>query len=178
MNTLVWHAHQWARRLGRTGLAGLVLGIVAALIQLAHNAPLQAETDALQVRLLSLQATPKRQLPSVSHVAASGFIDNLPPTTAASAVIGQMELLARAHGLQLLRGQYAQAPVVGTPLLRWQVSLPIKAEYPKIIAFVAASLEALPTLALEELKLKRDTIETATLDADLRFNLYLRESAP
>ena len=95
MNTLVWHAHQWARRLGRTGLAGLALGIAAALIQLAHTAPLQAETDALQVRLLSLQATPKREIPRVSHVAASGFIDNLPPTAAASAVIGQLELLAR-----------------------------------------------------------------------------------
>ena len=93
-------------------------------------------------------------------------------------MIGQLEQLARAHDLQLLRGQYAQSPVTGTSLLRWQLTLPIEAEYPKLIAFIAASLQALPSLALDELKLKRDTIETTTLDADLRLNLYLQESAP
>ena len=46
------------------------------------------------------------------------------------------------------------------------------------MAFIAASLQAQPTLALDELKLKRDTINTSVLDADVRFNLYLREPAP
>ncbi len=178
MNTLLWHMRQWARRLGRTGLAGLLMGIVAVLIQFAHTVPLEAKTVALQARLVERQAEAKRTQPRVASVSASGFFDSLPDTHAASTVIGQLERLARAHGLQLLRGQYAQTPVAGTTLLRWQLSLPIEAEYPKIIAFVAASLQALPTLALDELKLKRDTIETATLDADLRFNLYLRESTP
>ncbi len=178
MNTLMWHLHQWARHLGRTGLAGLLLLIVATLIQFAHTMPLQAETVTLQARLVSMQANAKRVMPSAVNVPASGFIDRLPETTAASAVIGQLEQIARAHGLRLLRGQYAQTPVSGTSLLRWQLSLPIKAEYPKIISFIAASLQALPTLALDELKLKRETIESSTLDADLRFNLYLRESAP
>lgn len=179
MNTLIWHAHQWARRLGRTGLAGLLMGLVAALLQFAHTVPLQTETRALETRLLSMQIAAKRAPPrAVSGAPASGFIDRLPDTAVASAVVGQLEQLARAHGLQLLRGQYAQMPVPGTSLLRWQLSLPIEAEYPNIVAFVATSLQALPTLALDELKLKRDTIETATLDADLRFNLYLRESTP
>lgn len=178
MNMLVWHAHQWARRLGRAGLAGLLLGVVAALMQFAHVAPLQAESRALEARLVNLKIAARRTPPLATQVPVTGFIDKLPDTTAASAVIGQLEQLARAHDLQLLRGQYAQAPVTGTSLLRWQLSLPINAEYPKIIAFIAASLQALPTLALEDLKLKRDTIETSALDADLHFNLYLRESAP
>lgn len=177
MNTLLWHAHQWARRLGRTGLAGLLMLLVAALIQLAHTGPMQTETRALEARMLAMQSAANRAAPRpVSTVPASGFIDRLPDTAVASAVVGQLEQLARAHGLQLLRGQYAQTPVTGTSLLRWQLSLPIKAEYPRIIAFVSTSLQALPTLALDEFKLKRDTIESTTLDADLRFNLYLREA--
>lgn len=179
MNILMWHAHQWARRLGRTGLAGLLMIAVAVLIQFAHTLPLQAETIALDSRLLSLQAAAKRGVVTQPlTVAASGFTDRLPPTTAASAVIGQLEQLARAHGIQLLRGQYAQTPVAGTSLLRWQLTLPVQAQYPNIMAFIAASLQAQPTLALDELKLKRDTINTAVLDADVRFNLYLRESTP
>lgn len=176
MNTLLWHVHQWGRHLGRTGLASLLVLGVAALVHFGRTVPLVAETEALETRLILLQADAKRVVLPVVSVPASGFIDTLPATTAAATVIGQLEQLARAHNLQLLRGQYTQSPVAGTPLLRWQVSLPIKADYPQLIAFIAASLQAQPTLALDELKLKRETIETTTLDADLRFNLYLRES--
>ena len=178
MNILMWHAHQWARRLGRTGIAGLLMIAAAVLIQFARTVPLQAETAALDTRLLSLQAATKQGVVQPVSVPASGFTDRLPPSTAASAVIGQLEQLAHAHGIQLLRGQYAQTPVAGTSLLRWQLSLPIEAEYSNIMAFIAASLQAQPTLALDELKLKRDTINTSVLDADVRFNLYLREPAP
>lgn len=176
MNTLLWHMHQWGRRLGRTGLAGLLVLAVAVLVHFGRTVPLVAETAALETRLIHLQADAKRAVPRVVSVPASGFIDTLPATTAAATVIGQLEQLARAHNLQLLRGQYTQSPVAGTSLLRWQLSLPIKADYPRLIAFIAASLQAEPTLALDELKVKRETIETPMLDADLRFNLYLRES--
>lgn len=176
MNTLLWHAHQWGRRLGRTGLAGLLILVIAALIHVGRTVPLEDETAVLEARLSRLQANATRVVPRAVIVPASGFIDTLPATTAAATVIGQLEQLARAHNLQLLRGQYTQTPVPGTSLLRWQVSLPIKADYPRLIAFIADSLQAQPTLALDELKLKRETIETPTLDADLRFNLYLRES--
>lgn len=178
MNTLVWHLHQWGRRLGRTGLAGLGLLLVAGLIVFAHIVPTKAKTLVLESRVAELQRAAIRAPQRVVVVPSSGFIDNLPEAHAASAVIGQLERLAQAHGLQLLRGQYSQAPIAGTSLLRWQLSLPVKAEYPQIIAFVAVSMQALPTLALEEIKLKRDKIETSVLDADLRFNLYLRASSP
>ena len=176
MNTLLWHVHQWGRRLGRTGLAGLLILGIAALIHVGRTVPLEVETAVLEARASRLQANATRVVPRAVVVPASGFIDTLPATTAAATVIGQLEQLARAHDLQLLRGQYTQTPVPGTALLRWQVSLPIKADYPRLIAFIADSLQAQPTLALDELKLKRETIETPTLDADLRFNLYLRES--
>lgn len=177
MNTLIWHAHQWARRLGRTGLAGLLMLIAATAIHFAHTRPLQDETRALEARIATQQIAVQRAAARPVVVAAPiGFVDNLPDTSVASGVIGQLEQLAQVHGLKLLRGQYAQSPVSGTPLMRWQMTLPVKAEYPKIIAFAATSLQALPSLALEEFKFKRDNIETTTLDADLRFSLYLREA--
>lgn len=177
MNTLIWHAHQWARRVGRAGLTGLLMLLIAALIQFAHTRALYNETRALEDQIIALQiAATRTATRPVIALPPSGFIDNLPDTSVTAGVIGQLEQLAHVHGLRLLRGQYAQTPVSGTSLLRWQLSLPVKAEYPKIIAFAATSLQAVPSLALDEFKLKRDSIETATLDADLRFNLYLREA--
>ena len=178
MNALIWHAHQWARRMGRTGLAAVSMLLMAVLIQFAYTRPLRNETQALEAQVTTLQLAMKRNaVRPVTVVPPSGFTDNLPDTSVAAGVIGQLEQLAHVHGLQLLRGQYAQTAVSGTSLLRWQVSLPVKAEYPKIIAFAATSLQALPSLALDEFRFKRDSIETATLEADLRFNLYLREAA-
>lgn len=179
MNTLIWHAHQWARQLGRTGLAGLLMLFGAAVVYFAHTLPLQDETHALEARIATQQIAVQRAAARPLVVATpSGFVDNLPDTSVASGVIGQLEQLAQVHGLKLLRGQYAQAPVSGTPLLRWQVTLPVKAEYPKIIAFAATSMQALPSLALDEFKFKRTNIESTTLEADLRFSLYLREATP
>lgn len=177
MNRLMWHAHQWTRRLGRAGLLGLLTLLLATGIQFGYTRALEDETQSLQRRIAAQQLAAQRAAARPVAVAAPrGFVDNLPDTSVAAGVIGQLEQLAQVHGLKLLRGQYAQSPVAGTSLLRWQVTLPVKADYPKIIAFASTSLQALPSLALDEFKLKRDSIETTTLHADLRFSLYLREA--
>jgi len=177
MNMLIWRAHQWARRLGRTGLAGVLVLIAAALMQFGQVAATDAENAALEARLDSLRLAAKTE-PDKAAAPVVGFLDALPDTAAASALIGQLEKIARAHRLQLLRGQYSQTPVVGTSLVRWQLALPINADYPHIHAFVADSLQKLPALTLEDIRLKREDIGTTDVVADLRFSLYLREGAP
>jgi hypothetical protein len=77
----------------------------------------------------------------------------------------------------LPRGQYSVAPLAGTTLARWQLVLPVEAPYPALHAFLAAALERLPNLTLDELKLKRERIESAELQAELRLSLFV-EAAP
>jgi hypothetical protein len=101
----------------------------------------------------------------------------LPPTGTASQQIGELEQLARAHGLELPRGQYSVSPQTGTSLARWQLVLPVEAPYPALHAFIAAALERLPNLTLDEFKLKRERIESAELEAELRLSLFV-EAAP
>jgi hypothetical protein len=101
----------------------------------------------------------------------------LPPDGAAAQQIGELEQLARAHGLDLPRGQYSVAPLMGTSLQRWQLVLPVEASYPALHAFLAAALEREPNLTLDELKLKRERIETTELQAELRLSLFV-EAAP
>lgn len=101
----------------------------------------------------------------------------LPPAGTASQQIGELERLAQAHALELPRGQYSVAPVAGTPLQRWQLVLPVVAEYPALHAFLAAALERWPNLTLDELKLKRERIGATELQAELRLSLYV-EAAP
>ena len=53
----------------------------------------------------------------------------------------------------------------------------VQADYPALHAFVAAALERLPNLVLDEIKFKRERIEDEDLQAELRFGLFV-ETAP
>ena len=176
MNTLYWRMRQWARRLGWTGLAGLALLTVALLTQVFAIGP---ANDAITVQHARLDALRRAALarPAAPIVQTAEPMMLLPPAGIASQQIGELERLARAHDLELPRGQYSVAPVAGASLARWRLVLPVEGPYPALHAFLAAALERMPNLALDELKLKRERIEATELQAELRLSLYL-ETAP
>lgn len=175
MNTLIWRFRQWVRRLGRTGLAGLGM-LLAVLLLTAEFGAQQRSNAAQQERLSELRRDAARRIATPAPQPANP-LTMLPIDGTAAQQIGELERLAQAHGLDLLRGQYSVTPLAGTSLQRWQLVLPIEADYPPLHAFLAAALEREPNLTLDELKLARDSIETAELQAELRLSLFV-EAAP
>jgi type II secretory pathway pseudopilin PulG len=175
MNFLIWQLRQGGRRLGRTGLMGLSLLLVALLLtaetasQKRTNAKQQEILATMQLEAARRASEPAPQLPK--PLAA------LPPVGAAAQQIGELERLARAHGLDLPLGQYSVNTLPGTSTQRWQLVLPVEATYPELHAFLAAALERQPNLALDELKLHRDSIASVGLDAELRMSLFV-EATP
>jgi type II secretory pathway component PulM len=177
MNTLLWYAHQAARRLGVVGLAGLALLVAALGVWLTQFQPLKQQTQQQQQALASLRLAAQKPVVVQQPVVAADPLAALPPDSSAAPALGELEQLARAHGFELARGSYSVASVAHTSLARWQFVLPLKAEFSALHAFAAAALERLPNLALDEIKLKRERIEDTTLDAELRFSLFV-ETAP
>ncbi len=176
MNTLLWQIRQWGRRLGAVGLLGLMLLVLAlgfffSLVNPLQNRSLQHEQQLGQLRAAA-QATQAEPI-----LAAPDPIAMLPPDSSAAAAVGELEQLAHAHGFELTRGQYSVAAVVGVPLARWQMVFQVEADYPALHAFVAAALERMPNLVLDEIKLKREQIEDVGLQTELRFSLFV-ETAP
>ncbi|HEY9145830.1 MAG TPA: hypothetical protein VIN36_04025 [Thiobacillus sp.] len=176
MNARLWQLRHWARRLGAVGLAGLGLLAVALLMQGFQVESLQQTIRTQQARLAALQQAAAQRAATPAPLPLNPLA-TLPPTGEASQRIGELERLARAHGLALPRGQYSVSPLTGTSLQRWQLVLPLDASYPALHAFLAAALERLPNLTLDELKLKRDRIESTQLQAELRLSLFV-EAAP
>lgn len=175
MSAWLWQLRQWARVLGVPGLIGLGLLATALLVQLTQVESLRQAAIAQQARLsdLRLAATAREVAPA----APLNPLASLPPTGEAAQLIGELEQLARAHELELPRGQYSVMPLKGTALQHWRLVLPVETDYPTLHAFLAAALERLPNLALDELKLKRDRIESDELQAELRLSLFV-EAAP
>lgn len=176
MNGALWHLRQWGRRLGPAGLAGLSLLVAALLLQTIRVESLQQSTRTQQVRLAALRQAAVRRA-AVPQPLPANPLSLLPPTGEAAQLIGELERLARLNGLELPRGQYSVSSLTGTSLQRWQLVLPVKTTYPDLYAFLATALERLPNLTLDELKLKRERIESAELQAELRLSLFV-EAAP
>ncbi|MBC2732649.1 hypothetical protein [Thiobacillus sp.] len=177
MNGWLWHLLQWGRRLGPAGLVGLGLLVIALLLQTIQVASLQKTTRTQQIRLAALQQAAARRAAAPQLPPPVNPLSLLPPTGEAAQLIGELERLARLHGLELPRGQYSVSSLTGTSLQRWQLVLPVKTAYPDLHAFLATALERLPNLTLDEVKLKRERIESAELQAELRMSLFV-EAAP
>ena len=173
---LLWRLRQAARPLGALGLAGLGLLVAALLLQGFRMASLQPAIQAQQAKLAMLQRA-AAQREAAPPPAPLNPLATLPPTGEASEMVGELERLARANGLSLPRGQYSVSSLTGTSLQRWRLVLPIDGPYPALHAFLASALERLPNLTLDELKLKRDRIESTQLQAELRLSLFV-EATP
>lgn len=175
MSAWLWQLRQWSRVLGVPGLIGLGLLATALLVQLSQVESLQQAVITKQARLSDLRLASTAL--EVAPAAPLNPLASLPPTGEAAQLIGELEQLARAHELELPRGQYSVTSLKGTTLQHWRLVLPIETDYPTLHAFLAAALERLPNLALDELKLKRDRIESDELQAELRLSLFV-EAAP
>ncbi|MBT9567752.1 MAG: hypothetical protein IV085_05585 [Thiobacillus sp.] len=174
MNGWIWQLRQWARKLGIAGIVGLAALTAAIVIQLGVVASLHETAQSQQARLQQLRLS---NAPVAPPPAPLNPLAGLPPTGEASQLIGELEQLAQAHGMTLPRGQYSVAPVATAAMQHWRLVLPLETTYPTLHAFLAAALERLPNLSLDELKVKRDRIESEQLQVELRLSLFV-ESTP
>jgi Tfp pilus assembly protein PilO len=103
----------------------------------------------------------------------SNFYAFFPLTENVPELLGRINRSAIEHQLVLEKGEYKLAREADFPLARYQVTLPLHGDYGDVRSFVNDVLEAVPSAALEELTLKRESAELPQLDARVRFVLFL-----
>jgi hypothetical protein len=81
--------------------------------------------------------------------------------------------LAEKHGLQLRQGEYRSSQDRAGRFLTYQVTLPVSGRYGAIWQFAFDTLRALPHASLDDVGFRRDAIGSETVEARLRFTLYL-----
>ena len=175
--------HEAVLRVGRVGLAAILMALLVVLVALAGVLPqwqqvreLRAsEADAsVQVQRLArgelkVQVRPEQQ-------ALDDLRQQLPGQPQASELIERLYRLAEAERISLARGEYALGVDPKTQLARYQIVLPVRGSYPQIRGFLRALLGQLPTLVLEDLELQRKRIGERELTGRVRMTLYLSRS--
>lgn len=170
--TFAWLRYLLVRH-GWPALAGLVLMVAAALLQMAATPQLREREQALeeaQAELRSRLAARPQPVKDSGH----RLVIALPDAAGTAAALAAVHLAASRHGVTLAQGEYRLARESGAPITRYQITLPARATYPQLRAWLADVLNGLPALALEEIALRRDDAATGVVEARLRLTLYVR----
>ena len=165
--------------LGWKGLAGLLLiiGSVSYLIIVA--APKAQQLQQLQMKVDAVKANPKQNISNRTNNDTSDitriFYDVLPTQTEASSKISEILRVATDNGLVINKVEYEQ-PLSVSPLIQYQIKLPLTGNYMQIRQFINQVLNTLPSIALNDISLKREDIATDLVDAQIKFTLYLQKA--
>lgn len=161
---------QWS-----VGLGMLLLVVVIGTVQLRRDA------DRLHAAALAQAATPPdSRTPSLASPPPSSgeqvatFVATMPPFEQSVGDLDRIFAAAADQKVALLHGDYQLKTDPSTSLLSYTVTLPVKSSYGAIKAFTAEVMRNLPYASLDELRLARETTDSATLDAVVRFTLVYR----
>ncbi len=161
---------------GLGGLALLLFAAGAAGIVLHSGRQRVQELDAEIASLVSrlgqrgsLNAAPSGRGQLSNFFAFFPLIENVPE------LLGRIHRAALHNQLLLKKGEYKLSREADFRLARYEITLPVNGDYTSVRSFVNEVLQALPSAALDELALKRESADQPELEARVRFSLFLGE---
>ena len=165
--------------LGWKGLAGLLLIIGSVSYFIIVAAPKAQQLQQLHLKVAAVKANPKQNVSNRTNNDPSDitriFYDVLPTQTEASSKISEILRVATDNGLVINKVEYEQ-PLSASPLIQNQIKLPLTGSYMQIRQFINQVLNTLPSIALNDISLKREDIATDSVDAQIQFTLYLQKA--
>jgi hypothetical protein len=163
-------------RLGWPGVVGLGLLAFAVMIAVSALLPLRAEVARLRSEADELQRRigggERAARPQVRDQLAT-FYAFFPPSGSSPDWLGKIHAIAQAKGVQLASGEYRLERAPSPRLRRYQMTLPVQGTYAQIRGFVGEVLEQVPAAVVEEVSLKRESVESQRVEARVRLTLYL-----
>ncbi len=173
-------ARRLAHRLGWMGLGGGVL-LLMAFIELMTGAwSVDAQSRDLQLRIARMQESPRlgRPIETKASGDATGQLDAFdaffPARSKLADSLKKIYAAAAASSLTLPRGDYRLEVDRDLGLTRYQLTLPVNAQYSRIKQFVGTVLAELPNAALEGVSMQRSTTGDQELETVIRISLFFR----
>jgi len=138
---------------------------------------------AAQVRLMAQPLPAPTQLvsappPPSANQNLQSFYEVLGEKRCAEQQVKVLFDLAAKTGLTLNQGEYKFAYDKASRVSSYQINLPVKGPYQSIWQFSLLALRAMPFAALDEVSFRRDAIADPSLEARVRFTLYLKDAEP
>jgi type II secretory pathway pseudopilin PulG len=177
MKRALWLLRRMGTRLGWAGLLGLLLlagsGLYYFTTLRANEARLQqAEQQAASLRTRIQQAA-RGGITLTGSAAQLAEFYGFFAGHAATDWLDKIYAAAARHSLTLEQGEYRTLPDKTGKLIRYQLTLPVKGSYVQMREFIDTVLTDVPVAALEDVGFKRESIGATTLEARIKFTLFL-----
>ena len=175
---LIWQGRRQLRRIGAGALAGAACLCLAAAAawhgrQLDHEQQVLARQLKATARAAAEQAAAPPAPTEAGGVAA--FHAYLPPHDTIPDLLKDLVQVAQQEGITLAKAEYKPQLDDQAGFLRYQITLPVKADYAHLQSFIINALQTLPTLTLDSVSFKREQIEAGDIEARIQFVLLVRQ---
>lgn len=179
MNKLTWVVRQWIKYLGFSGLAGIMLVMASLVVFIVWIQPGETQlkhatielNDLQNRRKLELSNPAKHTLPMESNL--SLFYKTFPPEQSAVNQLEKIYKSADSESLLLSQGEYKLTKEKEGHLESYQITLPVKGSYIQIRKFIAKVMNSAPTVALDSISFRRESIGGTALEAKIQFSIFL-----
>jgi hypothetical protein len=170
------HVQYQLQRHGWLAATGLLLLLLALGLQLLWVDGLHARNATLREELGAQRQGPlqKRGEKEDATQRQATLYASLPESANALEAIGILNQAAARNQVSLLTAEYRVTRQGSGPLLRYQVNVPLRADYVHLHAWLSQVMNALPNAALDDLTLKRDNAGLEALDARMHFTVNFR----
>jgi hypothetical protein len=177
------HPRQWLSRLGTPGIVAIGLFIACAGFYASVLMPLDSGIDEIRDRVNLLTSEVERAtkgsrqgVQSISEQMAE-FYGLFPRQGQLTDTVAKVFHAASSQGIALQHGEYRVAEDRPGELRRFQMVLPVKAEYPRIRRFLASVAAEVPTAALEHIQFERQKIADPQVEATIKLAVYLEQGS-
>ncbi len=179
---IVWEARRCLRQTGWGVVVGVLCSLLAFLLLWQTHQMGQRQQD-LRKKISTAESTSapkpaKDASPDDLAQQLAAFYAYLPDHADIPDQLKSLISIADKSGVTLAQAEYKPQLEVGADFLRYQIVLPVKADYASTQMFILKALKALPTLTLESVVFKRERIESAEVDARIQFMLLVKKPNP
>ena len=176
-----WIARRGPALLGWPGVTGIGLLVACAAFYLSTVQSAQEKLASTRLNVLALQdqfkrgggeqkanqRTPEEQL--------ARFYQLFPRDKDLPVWLEKIFDSAEKQGIGLDQGEYKVTRDKEGGLVRFQMTFPVKGEYPRIRKYLSSLMTDIPTLSLQQVQFKRQKVGDAIVEAHIKLVLYLLE---
>lgn len=175
LHQLRWFVRNAMRQLGWVGIVGIGL---MGFVLMYHFSVVRPASE----RLAELQAQ-AASLDKLTHAAngktvgvseqLSAFHAFFPKAKQSPELLAKIYSAAARQGVELGQGEYRMARDQSGRLLRYEVNLPVRAEYLQIRKFVNQVLGDVPSASLDNISFQRKRIFDPVLESQIRITVFM-----
>ena len=177
-----WWAQRTLERAGPVVIGATVVALLTLAAWLVPARAISAEAHALALDNDAMQRRPvattrASSLPLDSKGQLDAFESGFPEQKALGASYARLWSLAKRHGVTLRQAEFKLTETDQDEFQRYTMRLPVTADYASLRGFVLDALGEFPSLALEEMNLRREDSKSLQIDAQVNFVLFVRRGS-